>query len=98
MAEIEVKLEIIDDVIPLYPDLVAKDFKEVIIEDYNNLIATKEALYNSREYSRRLEKTLKQLEAEFNLKSQLFDIKYKTDIKQGVTKDEFATHVKGKVY
>lgn len=98
MAEIEVKLEIIDDVIPLYPELVAKDYKEVITKQHKELVEAKEQLYQTRESARKLENIVKQLEAEFNLKAQLFDIKYKTEIKQGVTKDEFVTHVKGKVY
>jgi len=100
MAEIVIEIEEIEDVIPLYPDLVSKDYKETIIYDYKNLLDTKESLYKYREIVRELEVALKEREDKFNKQSQFFNIVYKTEIKQGVDKPEYADtmHVKGKVY
>lgn len=100
MAELVLTTEEIEDVIPLYPDLVAVNFKEVFIKQYEELLRIKEELYKTRETSRKLENALKIAESEFNLKSQFFDVKYKTLTKQGVEGDYYTKllHRKGKVY
>ena len=81
---VETILEEIEEVIPLYPELVSDNFKDVIITAYNDKIITKHLLYQAREKVRELEKSLIDKENNYNKQTELFEVKFKKIVKEKV--------------
>ena len=100
MAQIELNEEIIEDVIPLYPELMATNFKELVVEQYNNILEIKTLLHDAREKVRFLEKLLKENEENFSNISPLFNLVFKTKLVNVIEADSdmIAMHRKGKIY
>lgn len=99
--EIEIKVNVIKEVIPLYPEIASEEFKHNIIVDYNSIQEIKEIIYQHREEIRALEETLKLKEKDFANKSTVCEIIYETKIVESAHVDDdlkVLLHRKGKIY
>jgi len=100
MANVELNTRVIKDVIPIYPELVSDGFKEIIIEEYNNIIKTEDDIYKHRQIVRELENELKKKQLNFNKKLTMFNLVYTTKSFEKIEASEAdkAMHRKGKIY
>ena len=79
---------------------MSEGFKEIIVEEYNDIIKTEDSLYDYREIVRALENSLKEKQEKFNQKLNMFDIVYETKFfdKIEASETDKAMHRKGKIY
>lgn len=68
----------IKDIILKFPELMEKNAKEQIANEYYNLLSKEDELHETRDKVRKLENEIDKLRQEFNLKSNLFDIEFET--------------------
>lgn len=68
----------IKDIIMKFPELVEPNAKDKIAEEYYNILSKEEELHTLRRKVWDLEEEIRLLRAEFNLKSNLFDIEFET--------------------
>ena len=68
----------IKDIIIKFPELMEPNAKEKIAEEYYNILSKEEELHTLRHKVWDLEEEIRLLRAEFNLKSNLFDIEFET--------------------
>lgn len=68
----------IKDIIIKFPKLMEPNAKEKIAEEYYNILSKEEELHTLRHKVWDLEEEIRLLRAEFNLKSNLFDIEFET--------------------
>lgn len=72
----------IKDIILKFPELMEKNAKEQIANEYYNILSKEDALYETRDKVRKLEDEISHLRQEFNLKANLFDIEFETSTKE----------------
>lgn len=68
----------IKDIIIKFPELMEPNAKDKIVEEYYNILSKEEELHTLRHKVWDLEEEIRLLRAEFNLKSNLFDIEFET--------------------
>ena len=68
----------IKEIILKFPELMEKNAKEQIANEYYNILSKEEELHEIRDKVRKLENEIVKLKQEFNLKSNLFDIEFET--------------------
>lgn len=68
----------IKEVILKFPELMEKNAKEQIANEYYNILSKEDELHETRNKVWKLENEISKLRKEFNLKSNLFDIEFET--------------------
>lgn len=68
-----------------FPELMSKQSEELIRNEYDDLIATQDALYQARDEVRRLEKELESKVKAWDAKKDFFEIKFESSEKDVVT-------------
>lgn len=81
-----------------YPDLMCSNAEQLIRDEYNDILDTKEKLYTARELVRTLEKELEKKEIEFRNKQEWFDIDFETKTKEYITRQSGLVHNGALVY
>ena len=72
----------IKEIILKFPELMEKNAKEQIANEYYNILSKEEELHETRDKVRKLEDEIVKLRQEFNLKSNLFDIEFESSVKE----------------
>ena len=90
--------KIIEKVIFKYPELMTSNAEELIRKEYNNILALKEELLNTRDKVRALEKELKEKEEVFRNKQEWFTLEYGTKTKEYITRESGLVHNGDLVY
>lgn len=81
-----------------YPKLMCSNAEQLIREEYNDILYTKEKLLMARELVRNLEKELNSKETEFRNKQEWLNIEFETKTKEYTTRSCNIVHNGDLVY
>lgn len=90
--------KVINKVTFKYPELINSNAEELIRKEYNDILALKEELLNTRDRVRALEKELEEKEEVFRNKQEWFVLEFGTKTKEYITRESGIVHNGDLVY
>lgn len=90
--------KVINKVTFKYPELINSNAEELIRKEYNDILALKEELLNTRDKVRALEKELEEKEEVFRNKQEWFVLEFGTKTKEYITRESGIVHNGDLVY